>query len=1596
MKQRTFRSAMALVLSLVMLLSMTLPTTVAVSADQDSSGSDIVYTGDPDTDQIPAGDEADGETAPAAPVENGDAEPEAPVEDGDAEPGDPGESEPADPVEPGDGDGEPAVPDGEGGLSDPDTPGSEGESTPDAPVTPDAPNGDTPAIPDDGDPDQTPAGGGEDGSGTPDAGDDAGAVDPVDPADPDVGPADPQQPASSHIQGCSDDCNIAACLCPCHQQQEEPKECTCDTEDGVHAEGCPLYVAPQCTCGSETDVHKKGCPLYVAPSCTCNPENGIHASNCPLYVAPVTADVYVWKDGKYQAVANEESQTGRIDVDTHKGQTLYVLEADTPQILHFWYEYISSGNVYGAWLWQIDSEDAALETSTPANGENRSADLTLPATVKAGDVFTLSVTKGSGHTPMKVTIQVIESTDVPAAKVYDAEYAEIKGHGKDSPLNVKDYDDQTIYVLASDEPQTIYFERVYEALGGTFGSYGAKYEIGACEYAALSQYGDMGLSTYQYAALTLAPGTPSGTEIVLTAGHAISGSETVTIKVLDKLPKNETTVSATVGEATITVSGNLPKGVTLTATKVGEDEYHTGLGAFLKDPEKNKLLFAYDVSLVKDGEAYQPSQDVTVTLDVSGVENGDKIGILHDHEGELSKLGNYPIKDGKVSFETDTFSVFYGYTVDFEYNGAAFSMVGGGRIFLYELFAQLDIERSTTEIEDVTFSNPNLIAVSKVVVDGYTGETDWCLDSLSPFTSQETLSITFSDGETIEIGVTDATYSNLENSKTYGNGDVINGATVSGSVAITLNGTVTVGGTIVIPAGGSLTIKGSGTLKRGDQHVGDLFQVTGGTLKIEGNSDSDQIVIDGGADWTATEIKDSTRKLLNVTKGAEVFGSAIYVVGNGTHSGQACTLDLKNVTLQDLYTKKPDTGARGAAIYSDGQKNDGVCSTITMDHVTVKDCATRTDNCIVVLNDSKATMTDCVLTNNCSVNRYSGTVKAGGPDQFCQLTMKNCSATGNYSSGWGGVILWAANNTLGGAGTASSKATISGCTFTNNTARYLGGAISNEAIMEISGTTITNNTAMAGGGVAAFPFTRTLESDAGGNACGLTLGTGNRIEKNVAYASGVFTPFNSEGQTADTDEPGSALGTGSADNAKHKYTGGGGGVWCYMNKEKWTCSLEIGIGNTIKNNTSKNVGGGVYVDKVAGEATTLSITGAEIIENKAVDGGGIAVKAAHVTVSNGNVDKNIAARFGGGIYVEGDMEGTAGMAECTVSGSGSVSENTAANGGGIYIDKSCSLTVDGGLVTKNKAVCGSTTHNETTAMNDGVMCGVGGGIYVASGEDETTKSVFNMTAAEGSEIGIYSNTADYAAADVYASGTNTTLTLPEVAGMDLKGMTGVEPTGWYADYHANDEHYPGSTILVNGTNTTNPGRYDPTEKDNVKVDADHLKNTGTYFCLTLGLAYGDLTITKQLKKGGTDWKADEDLSFIFDITCKERDYHNTVVVTVPKGRSTASITVKYLMEGTYTVTEQNGWSWRFTVDSKMKTDAISAGDTQAAVTFTNTLSEEKWLDGNVWCQNIFKEDGVVKPANQSHVTVSKTVTHTDALLPSRKAKLSADNTPDDE
>jgi fibro-slime domain-containing protein len=135
----------------------------------------------------------------------------------------------------------------------------------------------------------------------------------------------------------------------------------------------------------------------------------------------------------------------------------------------------------------------------------------------------------------------------------------------------------------------------------------------------------------------------------------------------------------TVGDILLKVQG-VPENVTLGAETVAPDSFHKDLVDVVGT---GKVVFAIDITLTdEDGEAWQPAEGEIVTVSLDGIPDltdGDSVGILHDRDGDLKDLGNYIVGDGgnagessdkespqanisQLTFTTDGFSVFYGYT----------------------------------------------------------------------------------------------------------------------------------------------------------------------------------------------------------------------------------------------------------------------------------------------------------------------------------------------------------------------------------------------------------------------------------------------------------------------------------------------------------------------------------------------------------------------------------------------------------------------------------------------------------------------------------------------------------------------------------------------------------------------------------------------------------------------------------------------------------------------------------------------------------------------------------------------------------------------
>ena len=166
-----------------------------------------------------------------------------------------------------------------------------------------------------------------------------------------------------------------------------------------------------------------------------------------------------------------------------------------------------------------------------------------------------------------------------------------------------------------------------------------------------------------------------------------------------------------------------------------------------------------DVTDPENPAAVEPADEVAVSL----TRNGEAIPtVIHFRQDGTAEA--LDVVDG--AFTTESFSTFTGYyTVDFHYEGVDFSIIGGSGVWLSALSEALNLGRiegyAVDEVETVTFSDPALIEVIRSVNEY--DEFDWLLKSLAAFDTQETLTITMSDGTAVIVGVTDDQSATLAN-----------------------------------------------------------------------------------------------------------------------------------------------------------------------------------------------------------------------------------------------------------------------------------------------------------------------------------------------------------------------------------------------------------------------------------------------------------------------------------------------------------------------------------------------------------------------------------------------------------------------------------------------------------------------------------------------------------------------------------------------------------------------------------------------------------------------------------------------------------------
>ena len=303
-------------------------------------------------------------------------------------------------------------------------------------------------------------------------------------------------------------------------------------------------------------------------------------------------------------------------------------------------------------------------------------------------------------------------------------------------------------------------------------------------------------------------------EVVLTL--SLSDGTEVQIRLQNPAPiaAGET---VTGDDGSFSADAAVPTGTKLTveATQPTEDEkaaveakVEEALGANAQAP------VYFDISLVgPQGEKVEAGAAVTIKTNIALPQEEGKVTkvtsvkVFHVAEdGTVEPLdATYALGENgitSVSFRTDGFSVFgISYTVDFILNGIQFSMAGDSKMLLSDLAIRLGICANQQEadefvqtVSDVTFTDGSLLRITQIMQDtvipvyegtgdgedelfaiaseGEAGDLprqnpsgyltakagDWLIESLAPFTTSETMTITFLDGSQIVISVTDEAY----------------------------------------------------------------------------------------------------------------------------------------------------------------------------------------------------------------------------------------------------------------------------------------------------------------------------------------------------------------------------------------------------------------------------------------------------------------------------------------------------------------------------------------------------------------------------------------------------------------------------------------------------------------------------------------------------------------------------------------------------------------------------------------------------------------------------------------------------------------------
>ena len=693
--------------------------------------------------------------------------------------------------------------------------------------------------------------------------------------------------------------------------------------------------------------------------------------------------------------------------------------------------------------------------------------------------------------------------------------------------------------------------------------------------------------------------------------------------------------------------------------------------------------------------------------------------------------------------------------------------------------------------------------------------------------------------------------------------------------------------------------------------------------------------------------------------GTANFTGGVFV--NNSSSGQGGTIRLESGTVQlsNTVIYNNSTSSEGGVVYMKG-------GSLTISNSLIYDNQSTSQGGAIYMTAGNFHMT-------------SGYIGIEKDDSNTERANKTTSSSGGGIYVNGGNVLMeggyissneALNGNGGGLYVTGGTFTMNNGTISSNDSQNGGGAYINGGNVTINNGVIENNNATIDGGGLYANSTQTIEIDVlggtitnnnagnrgGGIGINITSSTPSRLNVGGTSLTDIgINPLEISNNEAPTSGGGMYVNGNVVVNIyngsikKNITSGIGAGLSVSENGEVFVnggiieenesighgAGVNIGTngkfsmyGGEIKGNiSSAGSGGGVYLN-----SGNYSMENGTISFNKAIDGAGAYVQSAQFILTGGKFANNEAKENGGGFFIGdgstvnlsdgiinnnkaingGGFYQTKDSNETTtnISGNCIINANQAihGNGAGVYIDGGSTFRMIGGKITYNTASLTAPLKTDTLAKDS--EAGVGGGVYILNG----TFTMYDESGNPGTAA-IFGNTADYAADDLFSSGTNTSFDAIAVADMVKDGEYKTADY-WFEDFPQDESHI---TLNKNNREDSNPNndtivsydRYKNIEDADKKAVATTVlyRNCKDYIAITMGNSIGTINISVEDTENSIAAH-----SYIYKIESCDADNCNinnpdvSLKVVVQKDKP---VQITNLATGYYRISIVPNWSWRY-------------------------------------------------------------------------------------